>query len=134
MLGTSGTIKALAKWINPNADGDLTITLHQLHQLRDKLLSLKNVAQIDPTEVEAQRIPSIVGGLAVLIAVCEELNIDRLSPVDAALREGVLFELAEQAVFHKDIRYKTIQSMAARYQVDDAQAQRVWRRRAAPCG
>ena len=126
VLGTSGTIKALAKWINPNADGDLTITLHQLHQLRDKLLSLKNVAQIDPTEVEAQRIPSIVGGLAVLIAVCEELNIDRLSPVDAALREGVLFELAEQAVFHKDIRYKTIQSMAARYQVDDAQAQRVW--------
>lgn len=125
VLGTSGTIKALAKWIHPNTEGDLSIELQQLHQLRDKLLALKDFAQIDPAEVEPARIPSIVGGLAVLIAVCEELNIDRLNSVDAALREGVLFELAEQAVFHKDIRYKTIQSMAVRYQVDDAQAERV---------
>lgn len=125
VLGTSGTIKALAKWIHGSTDGDLTITLKALHQLRDRLLTLRHISEINSSDVEQQRIPSIVGGLAVLIAVCEEIGIDELSSVDAALREGVLFELAEQAVFHKDIRYKTIQSMAVRYQVDEAQAKRV---------
>ena len=44
---------------------------------------------------------------------------------DAALREGVLYELATEYLGQQDIRSRTIESLAHRYQVDSEQAARV---------
>ena len=43
----------------------------------------------------------------------------------AALREGVLYELAEQVLHHDDVRQRTIESLALRYSIDREQATRV---------
>ena len=61
----------------------------------------------------------------MLLGIFEELGIERLVPHDSALREGVLYELAGEVLLHQDVRERTINSLAQRYSVDSAQAQRV---------
>lgn len=61
----------------------------------------------------------------MLLGIFEELGIERLVPHDSALREGVLYELAGEVLLHRDVRERTINSLAQRYSVDSAQAQRV---------
>ncbi|PTB82583.1 exopolyphosphatase, partial [Pseudidiomarina aestuarii] len=75
--------------------------------------------------LDEERAPIIAGGLAILIGLMEELNIEQLEAHDAALREGVLYELAEQVLYHDDVRQRTIESIAIRYSIDREQATRV---------
>ena len=63
-------------------------------------------------------------GLAILLASFRMLGIDEMVYVDAALREGVLYEMSDR-LQHQDIRQHTIQSLIKRYVVDAEQAGRV---------
>src|SRR5690606_22911619 len=53
-----------------------------------------------------------------------ELDIERMTAVGTALREGVLYEMLGR-MQHHDIRAATVQSFMRRYHVDHAQARRV---------
>jgi exopolyphosphatase/guanosine-5'-triphosphate,3'-diphosphate pyrophosphatase len=52
------------------------------------------------------------------------LQIEQLVYVDAALREGVLYEMSDR-MQHLDIREQTMYSLLQRYDIDQAQANRV---------
>lgn len=131
VYGTSGTIKALTSWCeNRFGTPSGTIQREQLYVLIDTLVAAKHIAQIDLNNadfagLETDRVGIIAGGIAVLIAVMEELGISEISAHDAALREGVLYQLAEQVLEHKDVQQRTIDSLAVRYGVDTEQAARV---------
>ncbi len=63
-------------------------------------------------------------GLAILYAVFEILNIDKLVYSDGALREGVMYDLLGRFQ-HEDVRDRSVQAMIGRYGADLKQAQRV---------
>lgn len=131
VYGTSGTIKALTAWcegrfgVNAGA-----IQRGQLNALVNSLVGVGNVSNVDLTSdefigLEPDRVAIIAGGISVLIAVMDELGINEIQAHDAALREGVLYQLAEQVLEHKDVQQRTIDSLALRYGVDTDQASRV---------
>ena len=59
-----------------------------------------------------------------MLAVFQELNIERMSYADGALRLGVLYDLLGR-FHHSDMRDATVTQFMRRYQVDAAQAARV---------
>ncbi|RUO64893.1 exopolyphosphatase [Idiomarina ramblicola] len=127
VFGTSGTIKAIYQWIiKREGEQPMGITYSQLHACRNELIEAESVKKINKEWVSPERRESIAGGVAVLLGIFEELQIERLTPHDAALREGVLYELAGEVLLHQDVRERTIYSLAQRYSVDSAQAERVW--------
>ncbi|MGM0526746.1 MAG: exopolyphosphatase [Pseudomonadota bacterium] len=127
VFGTSGTIKAIYQWVvNRAGQQPRGLTLEHLYRCRDELIAVKNVSNLPAEVVSEERRQSIAGGVAVLTGIFEELGIEHLSAHDAALREGVLYELAQEVLSHEDVRERTISSLAHRYSVDNAQAERVW--------
>ncbi|WP_111978351.1 exopolyphosphatase [Algibacillus agarilyticus] len=125
-FGTSGTIKAIREVIIRAGWSQGDITAAHLEKLKQMLLSFGTIDQINIAGVSEHRSPVLPGGLAVLIAAFEVLNIDSLTYSDAALREGVLYEM-EERLRHDDIRQRTIESLVKRYYVDTLQSERVQR-------
>lgn len=126
VFGTSGTIKAIHQWIvRREGEQPRGISLAQLEACRDELIDAKHADNLPEEVVSIDRRASIAGGVAVLIGIFRELGLERLVPHDAALREGVLYELAAEVLSHQDVRERTISSIAQRYSVDGPQAHRV---------
>ncbi|AWL11268.1 Exopolyphosphatase [Saliniradius amylolyticus] len=124
-IGTSGTIKALtsaAQSLNPDLPPD-TLTLNELNQLRQQCIQAGHIDQLNLTGVGEDRKPVIAAGLCVLTGIFESLGIQSLQFSSAALREGVIYEMEEQLA-HGDIRERTAESLAIRYDVDTDQARR----------
>jgi exopolyphosphatase/guanosine-5'-triphosphate,3'-diphosphate pyrophosphatase len=74
--------------------------------------------------LEEDRAVVFPGGVAILVAAFEQLGIEVLEPSSGALREGIVYELLDRPT-HEDPRDRSIATIAARYKVDAAQAQRV---------
>lgn len=124
VIGTSGTIKAIASWVSTRTSAQ-TVQKEHIDTCVSELLSFKTIQDVTIAGLEPERAEVIAGGLAILYALFEELAIDSLTFHDAALREGVLYELGEKILHHHDVRQRTIESLAKRYAVDTEQATRV---------
>ncbi len=126
VVGTSGTIKTIRDIIVGLGWHPVCIELEQLLQLKDLLVAQENSLQLDLPGLADDRKLLICSGLAILIAAFNMLGILQMYYVDAALREGVLYEMSDR-LHHHDIREHTIQSLIKRYSIDTAQADRVRR-------
>ena len=122
--GSSGTIRSLAEVISRNGIGDGRLTLASLQALKQRFVALGEVARIDLPGLKADRAGTVIGGLAILIAVMTELAVDVLLPVEAGLRMGVMWDLYARAM-HRDRRDESVRLMAQQFHVDAARAQRV---------
>lgn len=125
-IGTSGTIRAISriieyfKWVSmPDV-----ITLEALYKLRSTCCDAGHINQLNLPNVSEDRRQVLPAGLAILIGIFERLNITQIQFSASALREGVIYEM-EDRLAHKDIRERTANSLATRYDVDTEQAQRV---------
>lgn len=128
VYATSGTAKALALWASQRDDQPADrITLKQLYRCRDELLALGKVDKIAISGMDPEREAIITAGTAIMLSIMEALGLDALNTHDAALREGVLYELAGSVIDHQDVRQRTVDGLAARYSVDPDQARRVER-------
>lgn len=126
VIGTSGMIKAIAKWVQARDQSPPgQIRLEQLYPCRDELLQHTDIDSFTNVDVEAERRRILPAGLAILIALMEELEVDRLEVHDSALREGTLYELTERVIGHQDVRQRTVDAMAARYRIDNQHADTV---------
>lgn len=124
VLGTSGTIKAISGFITENIDPEGVITLQHLNAIKDRLLASENIADISLPGVNEDRYGVICGGLAVLIAVFEVMNIDSMSYCDHALREGLVAEV-EDRIHLTDVRDFSVSQLGKRFNADIEQAFRV---------
>ncbi|MFC3033553.1 exopolyphosphatase [Pseudoalteromonas fenneropenaei] len=121
--GTSGTVKAIslvcqALWQDP------TITLERLLAIKAQLVEAKLLSGVELKGLVAERVATLPGGLAVLIAVFRQLRMSEMHYCDFALREGLLHDM--QQSFHAvDIRANTINTLSERYAVDKAHAEQV---------
>ena len=126
VVGSSGTIKACRQIIvNMGwSDDKENLTREGLDKLKDKLLKYKHVSEMEFDGLKEDRRAVLPAGLAILYAVFEVLNIDKLVYSDGALREGVMYDLLGRFQ-HEDIRDRSVQAMMGRYSADLKQAQRV---------
>ena len=138
VIGSSGTARALAELIlnndlNSHIDG-LTmgrmagasglITRDGLKALKKHLLKYEHVSQVELIGLKDDRRSVWPGGLAIMLAVFDELGIEEMGVTDAALRTGVLYDLLGRSQ-HVDMRYVTVEQFMQRYAVDREQATRV---------
>lgn len=124
VVGTSGTVKIIRDIIVGLGLSNNALELSHLLALKALLLAYDNSAQLNLPGLTDDRKPLICSGLAILIAAFNILQIDQLTYIDAALREGVLYEMSDR-LQHVDIREHTVTSLQRRYDVDMAQAKRV---------
>lgn len=123
-VGSSGTARALGEILRMNGWSDGTITRNGLAQLRHQLVKAKDTKKLQLIGLSEDRAAVIPGGLAIMSAAFEVLDIERMTSVGTALREGVLYELFGRMNYH-DIRETTVNNFMRRYHVDFAQAFRV---------
>lgn len=123
-VGSSGTARALGEIMRLNGWSEGEITREGLRQLRNALVQAKDTKKLQLPGLSADRAAVLPGGLAIMTAAFDVLNIERMTPASGALREGVLYELLGR-MHHHDTREGTVRSFMQRYHVDAAQAKRV---------
>jgi exopolyphosphatase/guanosine-5'-triphosphate,3'-diphosphate pyrophosphatase len=74
--------------------------------------------------LKPDRAPVLPGGVAILTAVFETLDIIELRVSDQALREGLLYDLVGR-LQHRDVREATVQSAMQRWNLDAEHASNV---------
>lgn len=122
--GSSGTAKALAAILPASGLSDGGITRQGLQRLRQRLIRAGSVEAADLQDIKHDRAGVLPGGLAIMRAIFEELDIDLMHAADGALRVGVLYDLLGRDAAH-DMRDATVRQFMVRYEVDHAQAARV---------
>lgn len=120
-IGASGTIKATRKLLRQRGWSLGEITPQGLDRLIEAVLSAGRLSRQDFPELNPERYPSFVGGLAIIKASFEILAIDRLEVSEGALREGLLHDLMGR-INHEDVRDRTVQAMAFRYHIEQEHA------------
>lgn len=124
VAGTSGSIRAADAVLTALNRAPQGITVDGLEYLIAQMIAAGRVAGLRLPELSAERAEVFPGGVAILIEVMRALNLSRLNFADGALREGLLYDMVGRLT-DVDARVRTIRAMAARYQVDRAQAERV---------
>ena len=124
--GSSGTAKSLASIILDNGLGQNGITRVGLEWLRDRAIKAGNFRDLG-LGIKPDRIPVMAGGLAIMMTIFEELELQSMVPVDTALRDGVLHDMLGRAhqADHLDVRDVTIDQFSRRFHTDYKQADRV---------
>jgi exopolyphosphatase / guanosine-5'-triphosphate,3'-diphosphate pyrophosphatase len=123
-IGTSGTIKAIFDVVIGHGWSDSVITFESLSKLKKELISIGDINKIEFEELSSSRIPVFVGGVVILSAVFEALEIESMDVSDGALREGLLYDQIGRQ-HDIDVRDNTVNRLMNRYSVDSDHADRV---------
>jgi exopolyphosphatase/guanosine-5'-triphosphate,3'-diphosphate pyrophosphatase len=123
-VGSSGTARALAQVLQLSGYSDAGITAEGLAQLRAQCLKWGNISRIAVDGLREDRKPVLPGGLAIMSAVFDELDITHMSAAEGALREGIIIDMVGRS-HHHDPRETTVAQFMQRYHVDEVQARRV---------
>ncbi len=123
-VGASGTIRAVRRVANALGLCDDGISAAALSQLVERIADFSHHNELDLPGLSEERAPVFVGGVMVLLGVFEGLRIRHMTVSDGALREGLLYDLLGR-IRHEDVRARTVDSLARRYQVSPHQARRV---------
>jgi exopolyphosphatase/guanosine-5'-triphosphate,3'-diphosphate pyrophosphatase len=122
--GSSGTMRAIADAIVKGGLGDEKITLNSLHALRKYCIQSGTISQLELSGIKPERVAMVVGGLAILIGLMMEFNIEVLLPIEAGLRMGVMWDLHLRAT-KRDRREVSVQKIARLFHTDMSRANRV---------
>jgi exopolyphosphatase / guanosine-5'-triphosphate,3'-diphosphate pyrophosphatase len=122
--GSSGTIRAISDAISKNAIGDGTLSARNLEALKERVIGFGNLNRVNLAGIKPERVTVMVGGLAILLGIVQELGIDNLTAIDAGLRMGVLWDLQLRAT-KRDRRDQSVQEFMARFHADPGRAMRV---------
>lgn len=126
-VGSSGTITAVDAILRANGWSDRGITAAGLRQLKKALIAAGTINKLAGLSgVQADRAPVLPGGVAILLALFEGLQIEHMAISTGSMREGLLYDLLGR-IRHEDVRDQTIRQLCQRYNVDTAQAGRVER-------
>ncbi|MDB5732714.1 MAG: Ppx/GppA phosphatase [Variovorax sp.] len=123
--GASGTIGAVAQVLATAGHLPGVVTRDGLDWLRERLLKAGSVERLRIEGMREDRKAVIGGGLAVLRAVFDLLDIEEMKVAQGALRHGVLYEMLARDNQAADLRAATVARLANRFGVDVAQRRRV---------
>ena len=123
-LGSSGTIRAIADIAVAQGWSEEGVTRDAVNILRKRLVSAGHYDKLYLEGLTDRRKPVFAGGIAILSAIIEALDLDHIQVSDGALREGIIYELIGRYQ-NQDIRNATVADIALRYGVDQEQAGKV---------
>lgn len=130
-LGASGTVGALAQ-VTESAGlaDDGSIDAEGLRWCMEACIRAGHVDKLQLPGLKDDRKKVVAGGLAILYTLLTLFGIERLKPAKGALRQGLVFDLAERLKLHdqqasEDLREPTVLEVQQRFAVDRAQAGRV---------
>lgn len=125
--GSSGTVGAVADILSLAGWPDGLITREGLDWLKEKLLRAQKPEHLRIEGIKDDRRPVIGGGLAVLRAVFDLLQIDEMLAAQGALRHGALYDLLDRESPQDDVRSQMVDWLTKRFGADVQQARRVSR-------
>lgn len=123
-IGSSGTAKAIAEVLAGNGLTDGGITLAGLEKLQAVLIRAGRVEDAGLSGIRQDRVPVFAGGVAIMSAIFEELDLPVMHYGEGALRLGVLYDLVGRGQ-QEDMRRISVEQAMKRYSVDIRQAQRI---------
>ena len=122
--GSSGTIGAVVDILEAAGWPVGLVRRDGLQWLKDKLIKAGNAESLKLDGIKEDRRPVIGGGLAILCALFELLDIDELQAAQGALRQGALYDLLDRDE-HADILESMVDWLSKQFGIDATQAQRV---------
>ena len=123
--GSSGTIGAVSDALAAGGWPAGVVTQDGLDWLLDRLVKAQSADRLKIDGMKEDRRAVIGGGVSVLRAVFELLGIVQMQAAVGALRHGVLYDLIDREQGQTDLRSTSVARLAARFNVDSAQAGRV---------
>ncbi|RZL32495.1 MAG: exopolyphosphatase, partial [Rubrivivax sp.] len=126
-LGSSGTVGAVSHILAATGQTDGRITPEALRWCIDRCIEAGSQDRLQLPGLKDDRRPVVAGGLCILYTLLNQFGIAELLPTKGALRQGVIFDLAErlQPSGARDPRAASVGELQARFGVDVAQADRV---------
>jgi exopolyphosphatase / guanosine-5'-triphosphate,3'-diphosphate pyrophosphatase len=125
-IGSSGTARAISDVLESNGWCESGINREGLEKLRSAIISAGHIAKIDIAGLRGDRLPVLPGGVAIMKAVFDELDVSHMKIASGAMRQGILWDMIGRRR-KKDIRETTVTQFMKRYHVDTPQARRVER-------
>ena len=123
VLGASGSIKAVAKLCAAQGWSDGTINLDCLEKILGAYIK-QGTTDLALDGLSADRQPVFLGGVIVLTALFEALELKTMTAADWALREGLLFDV-QGRLENRDIRQASVEALAQRFHVNTDKAKAV---------
>ncbi len=122
-VGASGTVQAIQEILM--AQGfDEVITLARLETIQAQAIEYEHLEKLAIKGLVQERRHVFPSGLAILIAIFKQLGLNGMTLAGGALREGQLYSMLPELT-KLNVRQRTINSVIARYHIDQAHAQRV---------
>lgn len=125
--GSSGTMGAVGTVLTSAGYGEGLITREGLDWLREQLLRARHADRVRLDGLKEDRRPVIGGGVSIVRAVFDLLDIREMRVAQGALRQGALYDLLEREQPGADLRSATVRALMQRFAVDEVHAARVAR-------
>lgn len=122
--GSSGTVRTISEVIGKNGIGNGELNYQNLQQLKATLIERGRIDAIELAGIKPERVAALVGGVAILIGLMQELGMEALQPIDADLRMGVLWDLQLHAT-RRDRREQSVRDFLRRFGADQSRADQV---------
>lgn len=118
--GTSGTMRAVAELLGAT-DGGAVITRSSLEDYLQKAIANK---QLDAPGITKLRRDVLPAGLAILRAIFEQLQLEKIHVADATLKEGLIYDNIGR-FNNQDSRVHAVKLLQDKYRIDKDHAARV---------
>lgn len=125
--GSSGTAGAVGEVLAAAGGPQGIITGEGLDWLQERLLRAQSADRIRLEGLKEERRAVIGGGISVLRAVFDLLDVEQMHVAQGALRQGALYDLLDREQPGTDLRTATVNGLMQRFGVDMEHADRVAR-------
>lgn len=123
-VGTSGSAKSIRDVLAAEYPQSADITYEGMKKLAARITDAGSVKKAKFNGLKPERVEVFAGGLSVMMAAFEELGLEKMMVTEAALRDGVFYDLIGRQL-NEDMRDQTAAEFQKRYHVSVNQANRV---------
>ncbi|MCF2949223.1 guanosine-5'-triphosphate,3'-diphosphate pyrophosphatase [Paraglaciecola aquimarina] len=122
-LGASGTPQAITEILVTQGISD-SIRLDYLHNLKQQCIDCVSIEELEIEGLTEARRAIFPSGLAILIALFEQLHIQEMQISGGALREGLIYGMLDN-MQQNDRRTQTLEQIIERFHIEAEHANRV---------
>lgn len=123
--GSAGTVGAIGDVLTAAGWDQGVLTQDGLDWLLERLISAQNADRLRIAGMREDRRAIIGGGLSVMRAIFSLLGIKEMQQAVGGLRHGLICDLTGSARDYGDLRAKSVQRLASKFNVDTAHSARV---------
>ena len=122
VVGTSGSIESIQGVLGVNGWSDQCVDVSGLRQVEEAIADRRWITDVGLPGLAPERVDIFPAGVAILSALFERLQVERLKFVPASLLQGMLHRPREPG---QSVQAHAVASLSRRFGVDRLQADRV---------